>query len=329
MENAQIRGATGRFRCLDSEVMPAISPYAALLARIPVRDGNATVLGSETRYWDYGPIDADVTIVAVHGFRGEHHGLEPIVAHLDGVRVISPDLPGFGESTPMSLAEHTVTGYAAWLAAFVDALGLTGRAVILGHSFGSIVAAAAVAGGLSTPRLVLVNPIAAPALSGPKAGLTWLTVQYYRAAAALPERLGLALLGSPLVVRFTSLAMVTTKNPALRRWIHDQHDTYFSRYSDRATVLAGFAASVSSDVSTAAERIAVPTLLIAADHDPITSVRALRRLDELFTSSTLVMLSDVGHLIHYERPREAAQAIAAFTGVGEVADDTSAAEGLR
>lgn len=309
--------------------MAVTSPYAELLSRIPVRDGGVAVLGSSTRFWDYGPEDADVTIVAVHGFRGDHHGLEPIVAHLEGVRVISADLPGFGESTPMQLAGHTVEGYAAWLAAFVDTMGLGARAVILGHSFGSIIAAAAVAGGLDTPRLVLVNPIAAPALSGPKQFLTWLAVAYYRLGAALPERLGTAFLGSWPVVRFTSLAMVTTRHRGLRHWIHDQHHTYFSRYSDRATVLAGFAASVSSDVSKSAPLIACPTLLIGADHDPITSVRAQQRLEHLFPDSRLVMLQDVGHLIHYERPRDAAVAIVAFLGSGRVAGNLGTSGGAR
>jgi pimeloyl-ACP methyl ester carboxylesterase len=300
--------------------MSATSPYASLLSAIPVRECGAWVLGSSTRYWDYGREDADVTIVAVHGFRGEHHGLEPVVAYLGGLRIISPDLPGFGESTPMTEADHTVDGYARWLTAFVEQLGLDGEAVILGHSFGSIITAAAVAGGLPTPRLILINPIAAPALAGPKGFLTWLTVQYYRVGAALPEKIGTAFLGSWPVVQFTSLAMVTTKNVALRRWIHEQHHRYFSRYADRSTVLAGFSASVSSDVSTAAPSIAVPTLLIAADHDPITSVRAIHRLEGLFPDAHLVMLKNVGHLIHYERPREAATAIVAFLGAGHVAD---------
>jgi len=292
--------------------MPIKNPYSALLDVIPVVDATVSVLGSDTRYWTYGADDAELTIIAVHGFRGEHHGLEPVVAHLPQYRVIMPDLPGFGESTPLTEVDHSIEGYSAWLSGFVQALALESPAVILGHSFGSIVVSAAVARGLETPRLILINPIAAPALSGPKAFLTWLTVQYYRASAALPEKAGLALLGNPAIVRFTSLAMVTTRDPALRRWIHGQHDTYFSRYSDRQTVLAGFQTSISNDVSTAASAITIPTLLIAADHDPITSVRALYRLERLFADSELVMLEGVGHLIHYERPREAAEAITGF-----------------
>ena len=298
--------------------MSVDSPYAALLAAVPVRERSVRVDGGDTRYWEYGPDDATTTIVLVHGYRGEHHGLEPVVAHLRDIRVISPDLPGFGESSRLAAGAHDIRGYAAWLRAFVEALGLRGGAVVLGHSFGSIVAAAAVAGGLETPRLVLVNPIAAPALKGPNGFLSRITLLYYRAARALPARLGSALLGNWLIVRFMSVFLAQSKDPALRRWVHDQHHTYFSRYADRDSVVEGFEASISSDVSMFAPEIAVPTLLIGADRDPITTVAAQERLATLFPDARLVIIPGVGHLVHYEKPRQAAEAIVAFLGAGQV-----------
>ncbi|HNP15754.1 MAG TPA: alpha/beta fold hydrolase, partial [Terrimesophilobacter sp.] len=116
--------------------MTAHSPYAAQLDKIPVEHREVAILGSETRYWVYGPEDAETTIVVVHGYRGEHHGLEPIVAHLPEYRFISADLPGFGESTPLKDQSHSIDGYAAWLDAFMAALEVRGTAVVLGHSFG-------------------------------------------------------------------------------------------------------------------------------------------------------------------------------------------------
>src|SRR5215218_6684526 len=151
--------------------MPNPSPYASLLDTVPCERRDVDVLGGTTRCWIYGPAQASTTILAVHGFRGDHHGLEPIVAQLPGIRIISPDLPGFGESTPLRQAAHDLAGYRAWLAALVDRLGLGTDFVLLGHSFGSIVASAAMAAGSVPPlpasKLVLVNPIAAPALAGP------------------------------------------------------------------------------------------------------------------------------------------------------------------
>ena len=297
------------------------SPYAALLGAVPVRAETVRVLGSDTRFWDYGAPDAAVTIIAVHGYRGEHHGLEPVIAHLAGLRVIGPDLPGFGESTPMTEADHSVAGYGAWLRGFVAALGLPRHPVILGHSFGSIVVSHAIADGLDAPRLILLNPIAAPALKGPQAVMTWLTMLWYRIGRFLPERAGTAWLGNPAIVRFMSVMLAQSKDRRLRRWIHDQHATYFSRYSDRDTVVAGFKASIGSDVSEVAGSLTMPTLLVGASNDPITTVAAYERLHELIPGSDLVILPGVGHLIHYEKPREAAGEIVRFLGVGQVVGD--------
>lgn len=294
------------------------SPYADDLARIPVREHRALVAGSDTAWWEYGDRDAPA-IVMVHGFRGDHHGLEPIVAKLPGYRVIVPDLPGFGASSTFAGAEHDIDGYAAWLTAFVAASGATDAAAraaggytLLGHSFGSIIVSAAVAGGLEPDRLVLVNPIGAPALDGPRAIMTRLAIGYYRAAAALPEKLGFALLRNRAIVRVMSVTMAKTEEPALRRFIHDQHDRYFSAFSDRDAVLAAFRASASHDVREYAPAIQVPVLLVVAEKDDITPLAAQHRLAPLFADGTIAVIDGVGHLIHYETPAEAAGHIRVF-----------------
>jgi pimeloyl-ACP methyl ester carboxylesterase len=286
------------------------NPYAALLKRVPMRRHEIDVLGARTAYWVYGPDDATVTVLAVHGFRGEHHGLEPVVAHLPGIRVVSPDLPGFGETSPLPGRAHDLPAYVDWLTAFAAAAAPD--AVVLGHSFGSIVAAAAVAGGLPARRLILVNPIGAPALEGPRGLFTRLAVLYYRLGARLPSRLGEALLRSRVIVRIMSMAMVKTKDRALRRFVHDQHDTYFSRFADRDVLHDAFVTSVSHDVRESAARVRQPTLLIAAERDDITPIVRQRELQRLFPQARLIEIPAVGHLIHYETPAPAAEAIARF-----------------
>ncbi|HWI30902.1 MAG TPA: alpha/beta hydrolase [Microbacterium sp.] len=277
------------------------------------------VAGGTTVYWTYGPDDATETIVAVHGFRGEHHGLEPVVALLRGIRIVSPDLPGFGETAPLAGRTHDIEAYSDWLRDFAAAVAP--GAVILGHSFGSIVASAAVAAGLETPRLILVNPIGAPALEGPRGLLTRLAILYYWAGARLPARAGTVVLRSGIIVRVMSVSMAKTRDRRLRRFIHDQHDTYFSRFADRDVLRDAFVTSVSHDVSEYAARIAVPTLLVAADCDDITPIEVQRRLARVFPNAQLVEIAGVGHLIHYEKPVEAAAAITRFLA-GPVGDGT-------
>jgi pimeloyl-ACP methyl ester carboxylesterase len=289
--------------------MSVDSPFAALLAGIPVEKHEVTVLGSTTRYWVYGDPHAATTVVISHGYRGEHHGLEPVIAQMPGVRWISPDLPGFGESTPLVDVPHSIEGYARWLIAFFDALGLTGKAVALGHSFGSIISSQAIVLGLDTPRLILINPIAISGLEGPKPMATRLTVLFYRLAGRLPEKVGTFLLKSWFIVHFMSITLAKTKDKSLRRWIHAEHHTYFNRFASRDVVVEAFEASISANVSDFAEKIEVPTLLVAAELDDITPVAAQYDLEKMFPHASLTVLHGVGHLIHYEVPVLAAEAI--------------------
>ncbi|TFD25982.1 alpha/beta fold hydrolase [Cryobacterium lyxosi] len=300
------------------------SAYDKLLQRLPVREVTASVPGTDhqrtdTRYWDYGNPNAPTTLLLVHGFRGDHHGLQLVVAELLGdganpadLRIVAPDLPGFGGSAPLPGGVHSLAAYVDWLQEFVQVLAPAGRLVVLGHSFGSIVVAAAVADGLVTHDVILVNPIAAPALSGPRGVLTRLAVFYYWTAASLPDRWGYALLQNRAIVRIMSVSMAKTRDPGLRRWIHNQHDRYFSVFANRRVVMEAFAASVSHDVSEFAARIRQPTLLIAADKDDITPLTAQYRLQSLFPNATLRVINGVGHLIHYEKPKPAAAFIREF-----------------
>lgn len=323
---------------------PVLSPYQSLMAAVPVVHRSVLVGGRTTHFWEYGPtadvpstdgaaaIDvptadaaaaavgptgrtprrAPVTVLAVHGFRGDHHGLESLAAHLvaghpEGVRVLVPDLPGFGVSDPLPVSD--LDAYVHWLDGFRTALGLDRETVVLGHSFGSIVVAAAVAAGLDTRLLVLVNPIAAPALQGPRAVGTGIAIAYYRLGARLPRALGLGLLRNRGIVRAMSVAMLKSRDPELRRWVHDQHDRYFSAFANRTSVLEAFRTSVTHDVSEFADRITTPVLMVAAEHDDITAVPEQRALAARLHDAELVVVPGVGHLVHYETPAEAAAAV--------------------
>lgn len=290
------------------------SPYAALLARTSLTQHETLVDGVPVSWWEYGQPGEGPTLLLVHGFRGDHHGLEPVIAYLPGVHIVAPDLPGFGLSAPLP-GEHSIDGYAAWLAAFAPAVGLDASVIVLGHSFGTIVVAAALADGLQADRAILVNPIAAPALAGPNALGTRLASLYYRVGALLPERIGGALLKNRLVVRGSSIVLAKTRDRALRRWIHNQHDRYFSGYAERRVVLEAFRASVAHDVTEYADRMTLPVHLVAAEHDDITFVKDVEALQRMLPDATLTVIPDVGHLVHYETPEAAAREIARFAGV--------------
>lgn len=280
-------------------------------------------LGMRTRAWCYGSRSGPL-LVFVHGFRGDHHGLEglaeAVALRAPELRIVVPDLPGFGETPPVPGREHDLALFGEWLRALLAGLrgsSTPGGFAILGHSFGSLVVANALSQGLEPTSTTLVNPISAPALEGPQALLTQLAIAYYRAASLLPERAARALLGSPPIVRVMSEVMAKTGDRALRGWIHEQHHRYFSRFADSATLLQAFRASVSHTVGEYADSISGRTLLIAGDRDDITPLDEQLALSRRLRDATLRIVPGVGHLVHYEAVDYAADEILGFLRAGE------------
>ncbi|WP_416403147.1 alpha/beta fold hydrolase [Arthrobacter sp. LFS091] len=296
----------------------AQAPDKFFSASLPGRThaSDVDVDGSKIAYWTYEPVSATAatrTILVIHGFRGDHHGLLRVADQLPEMRIIMPDLPAFGSSEPFVGDEHSVERYGRFISSFMAGVGLGPKTVLLGHSFGSIVAShfAAAHPGSIYP-LILVNPIAAPALEGPKGIMTKLAVLYYQLSARLPRPLGLAVLRNRAIVRIMSITMAKTKDKNLRRFIHAQHDAYFSAFADRNSLLESFKASVSGNVAEVAERLALPVLLIAGEKDEIATLPNQHKLMKRLPDGTLEVIPDVGHLIHYETPAPAAAAIRTF-----------------
>ncbi|KAB1658310.1 alpha/beta fold hydrolase [Pseudoclavibacter sp. CFCC 11306] len=273
--------------------------------------------GTTTTYWVYGETasarsndqsrahSADTpTIVLVHGFRGTHEGLDLIAKGLPpDMRVISPDLPGFGQSESLA-AGNTIDAYATWLRRFTAAIGLP-EAPVLGHSFGSIVVCAAVASGLQPSRVVLINPISQPALQGPQRLGSLAALGYYRLTALLPEGAARRVLSMRLVVRVMSEIMAKTHDPRLRAWIHAQHQAYFSVFDSPSGLLEAFHTSITHDTGEYADKLTMPVLVIAGDRDDIVPLTSQRTFVEALPNARLEVVEGVGHLVHYEAWRQA------------------------
>ena len=267
--------------------------------------------GVNSVYYEYpATIDSSKTLIMVHGYRGNHHGLEAIAAGLSKYRVLIPDLPGFGESEELS-DTHSIEAYSNWLNGFIKALGLEREVHLMGHSFGSLVV-----GFYATqhpPKSVsLVNPVSSPALEGPRAALTNLTKIYYLLAAFAPKFAGQWLLRNKISVMVMSIVMAKTKDKELRRWIHNQHISNFSDFASVRVAVEGYEASISTDLSKLAAQIAAPVLIVSATLDDITDIESQRRVSNLYQKLTYKEIQDVGHLVHYEAPAQAAEYISDF-----------------
>jgi len=258
-----------------------------------------------TVYWQYpASSPSRGQIIFIHGYRGNHHGLEAIIGALPDFDIIAPDLPGFGIADPFP-GRHSVVAYSTWLTEFVAAVGTTDT-VILAHSFGTIVTAAAAHKQLKN-RLVLINPVSKFERKGREKVLQGLSDLFYAFGGMLPEPLANPMLKNRVMVRVMSEVLTKTKNRQLRAWIHKQHDENFSEFAERRVATEGYTASNSRSVSSYARGIQNDTLLIAAELDDITALADQQRVLRMFPHASLKVIRGVGHLVHYETPALAAE----------------------
>ena len=331
-----------------TSTVPSNSPNASVLEGVPgpliPGTGHEARIGADaqavtTRYWQYGEgmnaglfPEGSYPVLLVHGFRGDHHGLEIIANYLlkliPNVSIISPDLPGFGRSADLpesAPGEDSIDAYVAWLQDFVERTNPLGLPLhLVGHSFGSILTSAfAAAHPNSVALLSLINPISEPALEGRQRVASRLASLYYRAGAALPEKIGYPLLRSQLITRASSEVMMRTKDRAMRRFINGQHAAYFGSFGSRRGVLSAYEASIAHTAAEYAAAIRVPVQMLVAEDDDLGTPETARAMYATLTSRNLPapsaaprerldMIPEVGHLIHYETPHLAAELIADF-----------------
>ena len=118
--------------------------------------GNRTISYEE---WGTGPL-----AVLVHGSPGNGRTWARVAERLaDRFRVIAPDLPGYGTTTPQP-GESTVTYAAEMIEGLIANVG--DPVVVAGHSYGGVVSlAVAVRARVRIPALVLFEPVAVSALA--------------------------------------------------------------------------------------------------------------------------------------------------------------------
>ena len=265
---------------------------------------------AQAHIWTTGTPSQRQPLLFIHGFRGDHHGLQFIAENIKGRQSFIPDLPGFGQTPPLP-GKQTLETYTSFVRGLADWIeDQTGeQPILVGHSFGSIVAANAAAdAGASTP-LVLINPIVSLPDRGPGRLLTVTVDNYYRIAEAAPEKVGNFLLKNRPTVRLMSEAMATSRDRDTRRFIHDQHQQHFSSFSDRKSLADAYWVSTHHTVREVEKQLTMPVLVISGRADAIASPRATHEFVKRLPNIEHHEFPRVGHLVHYERPAETAHHI--------------------
>jgi pimeloyl-ACP methyl ester carboxylesterase len=288
---------------------------------LEVRDGGLTHLLEKGT----GP-----PLVLLHGSGVSAGFLLPLLNELEGMRALAPDLPGSGLSDPIDFSRgryHATT--VAWLDHLLDALELDTTA-LLGHSAGGVWALRyALAHPERVNRLVLIGPptlpktrcplpyrlLATPGLGEVVSRVPLSRKSVLRFAEFMGERATLAdrpdLVDLFLVAGRDPLAAAALRTEA-RALISPFALLMRSGWRRRSRVSAG-------DL----RRLAVPTLLIWGQREPLGSVSVAQEISELMRNGRLQILP-AGHGPWLGQPEKTAAAVGNFVRLAS----TSQAEGV-
>lgn len=241
-------------------------------------------------------------LLLIHGFRGNHHGLESIAGALPDWEIFIPDLPGFGATE--ELKEITLDAYSEWLIGIYAQMPES--TIPIGHSFGTTVLARALSHGLNAKQAVMINPIAKANFYA-KDVASRAVRRYYKLARNKPS-----ILKSKVFIDLMNSVLIKTGAADLKHWIAKQHQDNFSDFSSPRVAIEGFEVAMKNTVSDYAERIETPVLIITGEKDSIGPYADQRNLQRLFPDSEFHAIPKLGHLLHYEAPDRVAKLIENF-----------------
>jgi pimeloyl-ACP methyl ester carboxylesterase len=142
-----------RAEVVDDPVDPASREAGWLTWKRTEVDGRTAV---------YGEAGDGPPVLFLHGWGLDHKAYKRALSRLvtAGVHVVAPALPGFGGTAALPRDAADLAGFVAWVEHFLDDVGITEPALVMGHSFGGGVAIRfAHDHGERTRALVLVNSI--------------------------------------------------------------------------------------------------------------------------------------------------------------------------
>jgi 3-oxoadipate enol-lactonase len=245
-------------------------------------------------------------LLLVHGFGGAAWNFTELAPLLPGRRLIIPDLPGHGGSSP--LPAPTLTGFADVLAQIFEEQLLGGPVDVLGHSMGGVVALR-----LAERHPKLVRRLVLAAAAGISSSTRFAEITIALAGIVQPARIAGRRVG--LVARSRRLRSFVfggfeVANPDLlsERAVHG----FLRGPTMHTDALGAGLALVADDPRQDLDRVRCPVLVLWGARDKQVPLEDgfeyARRL-----GAPLRVIADCGHLLIGERPDVCARAVLEFT----------------
>lgn len=259
----------------------------------------ANVHGIEIGYESAG--EGGTAVVLLHAFplnRAQWVRQMRLLGAVEGVRVIAPDLRGFGESS-VEVGPVTVEQMAGDVLGLLDVLGIE-TFTLGGLSMGGYVAFQVVQRAAERVRgLILADTRAtADSTEGRKGRET---------TAAFAEEHGVAALFDRDAPRLFSHV-----TQASRPDIIEEGRRIAALNSPIGVAAASRGLGLRPDVTALLPQIACPTLVLVGEQDEITPVADARMLFERIPDTHLEVIADAGHLSNLDRPDAFGELVADF-----------------
>jgi pimeloyl-ACP methyl ester carboxylesterase len=241
-----------------------------------VDDAATTVVagGQKTRLFTAG---AGEPVVILHGWGGRIESMAPVLTCLqDGWRVLSLDLPGFGESPPPDGVWGTAD-YAAYVSDVLAGAGVE-AAHFVGHSFGAKTSLY-----LAASRPGLVRKLVLVGSSGLRSAPST-KVRMKRAAGRTARLAGS--LGPP--------------GKALRQAIYERIAS--DDYKQAGPMRPILVKVVNEDLSSLLPSIAASTLLVWGTEDDAVPVAHAKAMERAIPDAGLVLFEGAGHFAYLDEP---------------------------
>ena len=255
--------------------------------------------------WHVQRMGQGPTLLLVHGTGSATHSWRDLAPRLaERFSLVAPDLPGHGFTEgPRSPKGLSLPGMAGSLAALIDALG-TRPDLVVGHSAGAAISA----------RLCLdqrLAPQALISLNGALLPLHGFASAWFAPAARL-------FVSNPLLIRvFARRARAPNAVERLFASTGSALDPAGIRYYQRLIATPGHVASTLGMMANwdlqplkrELPRLAVPLILVSAEHDGAIRPADARKVAAMVPGSEHITLDGLGHLAHEEDPARVAELI--------------------
>lgn len=231
------------------------------------------------------------TVVMLHGIGGGHLAFAPQVETLasSGYRAVAWDMPGYGRSAPIE--PYTFKGLAQSCLALLDSLQCE-KVTLVGHSMGGMVAQEFIA---RHPERVERLVLCATTPSFGKPDGDWQREFIAKRTEPLDAGQSMADLAELLVPQMVGPGSLPEGVKLA---------THCMGLVPAATYRRALECIVTFDRRASLASIAVPTLVVAGEHDPNAMPAAVKKMADAIPYSTYIEMRGIGHLQNLEAPEE-------------------------